>query len=214
MARIGIKICGISDRASLDAAIGAGADHIGLVFFAKSPRNVGIEQAAALAQHAAGRAKIVGLFVDPEEDFLGQMRRRVHLDVIQLHGKESPARVAQVIAAQGLPVWKAIGVRKTADLDAARDYRGVARILYDAKPPEGADLPGGTGLRIDWSLMAGYRHSIPWILAGGLDPRNVGEAIETTGADFVDVSSGVESAPGIKDAARIAAFCTAVRAAG
>ncbi|NOW46588.1 phosphoribosylanthranilate isomerase [Novosphingobium sp. SG751A] len=214
MARIGIKICGISDRASLDAAIGAGADHIGLVFFAKSPRNVGIEQAAALAHHAAGRAKIVGLFVDPEGDFLGQIRQNVHLDVIQLHGKESPARVAQVMAAQSLPVWKAIGVRKSADLDAARDYQGVARILFDAKPPEGADLPGGTGLRIDWSLMAGYRHSIPWILAGGLDPRNVGEAIHATGADFVDVSSGVESAPGVKDAARIAAFCKAVRAAG
>jgi len=214
MARIGIKICGISDRASLDAAIGAGADHIGLVFFAKSPRNVGIEQAAALADHAGGRTKIVGLFVDPDADFLNRLRQSVRLDVIQLHGKEAPEKVAQIQAAHGLPVWKAIGVRKTADLDAARQYQGVSRILYDAKPPEGADLPGGTGLRIDWSLMAGYRHAMPWILAGGLDPRNVSEAIHATGADFVDVSSGVESAPGVKDAARIAEFCKAVRAAG
>jgi len=214
MARIGIKICGLSDSASLDAAIGAGADHIGLVFFAKSPRNVGIEQAAALAQHAAGRAKIVGLFVDPEADFLNRLVQSVRLDVIQLHGKETPAKVAHIQAAHGLPVWKAIGVRKTADLDAARQYQGVERILYDAKPPEGADLPGGTGLRIDWSLMANYRHASPWILAGGLDPRNVAEAIAVTGADFVDVSSGVESAPGVKDAGKIAAFCKAVRAAG
>lgn len=214
MTRIGIKICGISDNASLDAAIGAGADHIGLVFFPKSPRNVGIEQAAALAAHAAGRAGIVGLFVDPEADFLNRVRQNVRLDVIQLHGKESPAQVAQIQASQGLPVWKAIGVRKTADLDAARQYQGVTRILFDAKPPEGVDLPGGTGLRIDWSLMAGYRHTIPWILAGGLDPKNVGEAIAATGADFVDVSSGVESAPGVKDAAKIVAFCAAVRAAG
>lgn len=214
MARIGIKICGISDRINLDAAIAAGADHIGLVFFAKSPRNVGIEQAAALAEHAAGRARIVGLFVDPEADFLNRLRQTVRLDVIQLHGKETPAQSLHIQAAHGLPVWKAIGVRKTADLDAARAYQGLARILYDAKPPEGADLPGGTGLRIDWSLMAGYRHALPWILAGGLDPRNVGEAIGATGADFVDVSSGVESAPGVKDAAKIAAFCDAVRAAG
>lgn len=215
MARIGIKICGLSDRASLDAAIGAGADHIGLVFFPKSPRNVGIEQAAALAQQAAGRARVVGLFVDPDPDFLSRACQSVRLDVLQLHGKETPARVAQVKVAHGLPVWKAIGVRKREDLDEARKFLGAAnRILYDAKPPEGAALPGGTGLRIDWALMADYRHTIPWILAGGLDPRNVGEAIAATGADFVDVSSGVESAPGIKDAARIAAFCAAVRAAG
>jgi phosphoribosylanthranilate isomerase len=137
----------------------------------------------------------------------------VRLDVIQLHGKETPATAAQIQAAHGLPVWKAIGVRKTADLDAARQYQGLARILYDAKPPEGADLPGGTGLRIDWSLMANYRHAMPWILAGGLDPRNVAEAIAVTGADFVDVSSGVESAPGVKDAGKIAAFCAAARKA-
>ena len=213
MAKLSIKICGISDTASLDAAIGAGADHIGLVFFPKSPRNVGIEQAAALARHGAGRVKIVGLFVDPETAFLDSVRQRVRLDVIQLHGKEDPANVAQIQTRHGLPVWKALGVRKAADLDEARRYAGVARVLYDATPPEGADLPGGTGLRIDWSIMANYRHAMPWILAGGLDPRNVGEAVRITGADFVDVSSGVESAPGVKDAARIAAFCAAVREA-
>lgn len=214
MGRIGIKICGLSDMTSVDAAIGAGADHIGLVFFAKSPRNVEVDQAAALARHAAGRAKVVGLFVDPDQDFLDLARRRVGLDVIQLHGKENPETAMHIQRAHGLPVWKAIGVRKSADLDVAGQYRGLARVLYDAKPPEGADLPGGTGLRIDWSLMAGHRHAMPWILAGGLDPRNVGEAMAVTGADFVDVSSGVESAPGIKDAAKIAEFCAAVRAAG
>lgn len=208
-----IKICGLSRLSDIDAALSARATHIGLVFFAKSPRNVGIEQAAALAAHARGRAQVVGLFVDPVADFLHTVRAQVHLDAIQLHGKETPAQAAQIRADHGIELWKAIGVRKRADLDAARDFTGAAdRILYDAKPPEGADLPGGTGLRIDWALMQGHRHPLPWLLAGGLDPVNVAEAIAITQAPGVDVSSGVESAAGVKDDAKIAAFCRAVLA--
>jgi phosphoribosylanthranilate isomerase len=213
MTKRSIKICGLSDRPAIDAAIAAGADHIGLVFFPKSPRNVAPDQAAALADYAKGRVKIVGLFVDPQADFLARVRQQVALDIIQLHGKETPAQAQTIAATHGLPVWKAVGIRKTADLDAAQAYAGLSRILYDAKPPEGADLPGGTGLRIDWTLLANYRHKAPWILAGGLDPLNVAEAARITQADFLDVSSGVESAPGIKDAAKIAAFCRAAREA-
>jgi phosphoribosylanthranilate isomerase len=207
-----IKICGISTPETLDAALAAGADFIGLVFFPKSPRNVSIEQAAALSARASGKARVVGLFVDPEPAFLGTVCAGVRLDVIQLHGKETPSITASVRTTTGLDTWKAIGVRKREDLAAAHAYVGAAdRVLYDAKPPEGADLPGGTGLRIDWNLLRGVQHPLPWMLAGGLDPRNVAEAIGVTSAPAVDVSSGVESAPGIKDATRIAEFCLAVR---
>ncbi|MDE1915434.1 MAG: phosphoribosylanthranilate isomerase [Sphingomonadales bacterium] len=212
MNALAIKICGLSTTDMVDQALAAQATHIGLVFFPKSPRNVGIEQAAALAQQARGRASVVGLFVNPEADLLHAVRQAVHLDAIQLHGHETPAKAAQIRAAHGIEVWKAIGVRKRADLDAAAPFVGaVDRILYDAKPPEGADLPGGTGLRIDWSLMKGHRHPLPWLLAGGLTPDNVAEAIAITGAPGVDVSSGVESAPGVKDADKIIAFCRAAR---
>jgi phosphoribosylanthranilate isomerase len=208
-----IKICGLSTPETLDAAIAARADYIGLVFFPKSPRNVTIGQAAALAARAAGRTRIVGLFVDPDMALLHEVRAAVPLDVIQLHGKEPPAFVQQVRATTACEAWKALGVRKRADMEAARGYAGAAdRILYDAKPPEGADLPGGTGLRIDWDLMKGWKHPLPWMLAGGLDPQNVADAVHVTGAPAVDVSSGVESAPGVKDAGKIAAFAQAVRA--
>jgi phosphoribosylanthranilate isomerase len=211
MSKIAIKICGLSTPAMVDCALAGGATHVGLVFFPKSPRNVSIEQAAALAAHAAGRAQVVGLFVDPAEELLTAVRSSVALDAIQLHGGENPARAAQIRAAQGIEVWKAIGVRKQADLAAARDFVGAAdRILYDAKPPKDSELPGGTGLRIDWSLMRGWHHPLPWLLAGGLTPDNVAEAVAITGAPGVDVSSGVESTPGVKDAGRITAFCRAV----
>ncbi|WP_408589926.1 phosphoribosylanthranilate isomerase [Novosphingobium sp.] len=209
-----IKICGISTPDTLDAAVAARADYIGLVFFAKSPRNVDPALAAALANRAAGKVRVVGLFVDPQPAFLSEVLAQVPLDVLQLHGKEDAATLARIQAETGREVWKAIGVRKRADLAAAKTFIGAAdRILYDAKPPEGADLPGGTGLRIDWDLLRGVSHPLPWMLAGGLDPANVGKAIGLTGATAVDVSTGVESAPGIKDAGRIAAFCAAVRAA-
>lgn len=212
MARTLIKICGLDRAAAVDAAIGAGADFIGLVFFAKSPRHVEPQAAAALARHAAGRVQVVALMVDPAPDYLAEVLRTVPVDHLQLHGQETPAHVAAIARDHRISVWKAMGVRKRGDLAAADAYAGAAsRVLFDAKPPEGAELPGGNGLRIDWAIMKGVRPALPWMLAGGLDPDNVAEAISVTGAPAVDVSSGVESAPGVKDAVRIAAFCRAVR---
>ncbi len=208
-----IKICGINSPDALDAALAAHADFIGLVFFAKSPRHLDPAQAAALAARAAGRVTVVGLMVDPTPDYLAQVLSTVALDVIQMHGRETPEQVAATAARHGVPVWKALGVKTRADLAAADRFAGAAaRVLFDAKPPEGADLPGGNGLRIDWAVLKGVRPALPWMLAGGLDPANVAEAIAITGAPAVDVSSGVESAPGVKDPARIHAFCQAVRA--
>jgi phosphoribosylanthranilate isomerase len=207
-----IKICGIKTAEALDAAIAGGASHIGLVFFGKSPRDISADSAGALAARAAGRTKIVGLFVNPDNDFIDAVRKHVALDVIQLHGVERPAAANMIRQRNGLELWKSIPIRTRADFDAAQKYRGsVNRILYDAKPPEGGDLPGGNGMRFDWKLLQGTTHPLPWILAGGLLPRNVAEAIRETGAPLVDVSSGVESAPGIKDVDKIAAFCKAVR---
>ncbi len=209
-----IKICGINSPQALDAAMGAGATHIGLVFFEKSPRNVEIEQARALAAQACGSVKVVGLFVDPASAFIEAVREQVYLDVIQLHGSETPEFVSRNRMRHGIEVWKALGVKTKADLASAKDYAGAAsRMLYDAKPPAGSELPGGTGLQIDWSIFADADHALPWVLAGGLDPANVAEAMRVTGANSVDVSSGVESAPGIKDAVKIAAFCAAARLA-
>ncbi|WP_338468065.1 phosphoribosylanthranilate isomerase [Novosphingobium sp. ZN18A2] len=207
-----IKICGIRTTEALDAAVAADAEYIGLNFFAKSPRSVSPEQAAALVARASGRTRVVGLFVDPEPAEVDAVLAMAALDVIQLHGKEAPDLCARIRSGTGREVWKAIGVRKRTDLDAAQAYAGAADLaLYDAKPPEGAPLPGGTGLRIDWNLMKGAHHLLRWGLAGGLTPENVAEAAAITGAMLVDTSSGVESAPGVKDTAKIAAFCRAAR---
>ncbi len=207
-----IKICGIKTPEALDAAIAAGASHVGLVFFAKSPRDISAEAAGALAKRAAGRAKIVGLFVDPESAFIDAVRQHASLDIIQLHGDERPAALNMIRQRHGLETWKVISIRNSADFAETQKYRGSAdRVLYDAKPSKGADLPGGNGLRFDWTLLQGASHPLPWGLAGGLTPHNVAEAIRISGAPLVDVSSGVESAPGIKDVDKIAAFCEAVR---
>ena len=202
------KICGLSTATTLDAAITGGASHVGLNFVAASPRHVTIEQAAALAARAGARVKIVGLFADAEPGVIDAVRRAVVLDIVQLHGSESPADAAAV----GGEIWKALPIRAAADLASAARYRGaVARILYDAKPPEGAPLTGGTGMRFDWALLDGFAHALPWGLAGGLDAGNVAGAIRRTHAPLVDVSSGVESAPGVKDMDKIAAFLQAAR---
>lgn len=204
------KICGLSTPETLDAALKGGASHVGFVFFPKSPRNVTPDQAAGLAARVAGRAKIVGLFVDPTSDDIDRVRAHVRLDVIQLHGEEHPALVSRLAMTNGLETWKAVPVRTAEDLKAAHRYRGAAHlILYDAKPPAGADLPGGNGLRFDWELLRGHTHPLPWALSGGLDSRNVTEAVRMTGAPLLDVSSGVERAPGIKDVDKIAAFLKA-----
>lgn len=211
MSRIAIKICGLSTPETLDAAIRAGATHVGMVFFAKSPRNVDFDRAAALAARVPDHVRRVGVFVDPDDDFLERAIASGRLDALQLHGKETPAHTAAIRAHHGLEVWKAIAVKTRADLNMGRDYGAAAdMLLYDAKTPEGAHLPGGMGLRFDWTLLDGFRHALPWGLSGGLDPANVREAIGITDAPLVDVSSGVESAPGIKDVDKIAAFCKAV----
>lgn len=208
-----IKICGLRDAASLAAAVDAGASYVGLVFFPRSPRHLDIDAARALAQTVPPGIAKVGLVVDADDALLDEITAHVPLDILQLHGAETPARVSEVRARLGLPVMKAVGVAGQGDLAAIDAYAQVAdQILVDAKPPKDADLPGGNGLSFDWRLIAGRRWAVPWMLAGGLTPETVGEAIALTGARQVDVSSGVESAPGVKDAARIAAFCAAARA--
>jgi phosphoribosylanthranilate isomerase len=207
-----IKICGISTPDSLEAAIKGRAAHIGLVFFAKSPRAVTPVEAAQLSARAEGRIGRVGLFVDADDTALGEAVSAARLDALQLHGEETPERAAQLRARFGIPVWKALPVASARDVERAAAYAdAVDLILFDAKTPKGA-MPGGMGLSFDWSLVADWKGPVAWGLAGGLDPSNVAEAIRQTRTPLVDASSGLESAPGIKDEARIAAFCAAVRA--
>ena len=207
-----IKICGLTTPAAIDAAIAARAEYIGLVSFPRSPRHLAPADAAALAARAAGRAKVVGLFVDPADSLIAELVAAAKLDVIQLHGEETPARAAAVRAAFGLPVWKALPVATKADVERAAAYTGAADlVLFDAKAPKDAAMPGGLGLVFDWTLLAAHKAPIAWGLAGGLSPANVAEAVRATNAPLVDVSSGVESAPGVKDEALIAAFCEAAR---
>lgn len=206
------KICGLSTTETLDASIAHGASHVGFVHFAKSPRHLALEPMAALRRHVPSHVASVLLLVDPDPELLSEALLRVRPDIVQLHGKESVENVAAMRARHpGMGWWKALPVRTAADLTAAGAWRGVAdRILYDAKPPEGSDLPGGNGLRFDWSLLVGHRHPLPWVLSGGLDAANVAKAVRLTGAEIVDVSSGVERAPGVKDADMIGAFLRAV----
>lgn len=208
-----IKICGLSKIADVDAVAAAGAAYMGLVFFPKSPRNVCVELARDLAVAAPPGLAKVALVVDPDDAALDAITGRVPLDMIQLQGSETPERVAEVRRRTGLPVMKAVGLRDASDLSRLAAYEGVAdQILVDAKPPKGADLPGGNGIGFDWHLIAGRDWSTPWMLAGGLTAANVAEAIRLTGARQVDLSSGVESAPGVKDAAMISEFCAAALA--
>ncbi|WP_033921697.1 phosphoribosylanthranilate isomerase [Sphingomonas sp. 37zxx] len=204
------KICGLSTAETVTAALRGGASHVGFVFFPPSPRHLSFDQARMLAAPVPGHVGKVGVFVDPDDSLLGEAIDAGGLDVLQLH-KTAPERIAAIRQRHGLEIWAAIAVRTRADLDAAGHHRELAdRVLYDAKTPEGAALPGGMGLRFDWALLDGYRHPLPWALSGGLDAINVREAIARTGAPIVDVSSGVESAPGLKDVSRIAAFLAAV----
>ncbi|MEO0939227.1 MAG: phosphoribosylanthranilate isomerase [Pseudomonadota bacterium] len=205
-----VKICGLTQPDTLRAATEAGAAYVGFVFFAKSPRNVSISDAAHLAALVPAGVMKVGLMVDPSNQDLDAILARVPLDMIQLHGHEPPARVSDVRARTGLPVMKAVGIADAADLPQLDTYARVAdQLLVDAKPPASGELPGGNGLSFDWRLIAGRRWPVPWMLAGGLTPDNVAEAVQMTGAPAVDVSSGVERAPGVKDAGRIADFLKA-----
>ena len=204
-----IKICGLSTEASIDAAIEAGADYIGLVHFEKSPRHVSLQRATELRNYAVNRIKTVLLLVNADPKLTGKAIAEVRPDVIQFHGSETPEWLSLVQDNSGLEIWKALGVKDKPTLAKSDRYvRAADRLLFDA--PAKA-LPGGTGTTFDWSLLAGHDHQLDWGLAGGLDPDNVGEALAATLAPLVDVSSGVESAPGVKQVDRIAAFCQAVR---
>lgn len=210
---IRVKICGLRQAADVKAAVAAGAAYVGFVFFAKSPRNLDPEQAAGLALEVPEGICKVALTVNADDATLDRLTERVPLDMLQLHGSESPERVRAIRARYGLPVMKAVGVADEEDLGQIDLYAQVAdQLLIDAKPPKGAELPGGNGLAFDWRLLAGRKYwQRPWMLAGGLTPENVAEAIRLTGARQVDVSSGVENAPGEKDAELIAAFLRAAQ---
>lgn len=208
-----VKICGLSTQEGLKAAVDHGAAYVGFVFFPKSPRNVSIAVARDLAASVPVGIAKVALVVDVDNATLDAITEAVPLDILQLHGHETPTRVLEIKARYGLPVMKAVGIADAGDLPNIDIYNAAAdQILIDAKPPKNADLPGGNGLSFDWTLITKRRWPKPWMLAGGLTPENVAEAIALTGAPQVDVSSGVEASAGVKDAAKIAAFIQAAHA--
>jgi phosphoribosylanthranilate isomerase len=210
MSKPALKICGVTTPAALDAAIAARAEHVGFNFYPPSPRLLSAADAAQLGPRAAGRIGKVGVFVDADDAAIAEAIAAAGLDALQLHGSETPARAAQIGMQFGLPVWKALAVASRDDIARADVFAGAADlVLFDAKTPKGAALTGGMGLSFDWSLVAGWKGPIAWGLAGGLTPDNVAESARMTGAPLVDTSSGVESAPGIKDVDKIAAFCKA-----
>ncbi|MDP2733926.1 MAG: phosphoribosylanthranilate isomerase [Hoeflea sp.] len=211
-----IKICGLSTREAVDRAADLGADMAGFIFFEKSPRHVAVETAAALAERARARGlKTVAVTVDMDDAGLKEIVSAVKPDWLQLHGGETPERVAELKARFGLPVMKALAIRTASDLDRIAPYMGIAdRFLFDAKPPEGSDLPGGNGVSFDWRLLASLDGAANYMLSGGLTKDNVGTALAISHAPGIDVSSGVESAPGVKDLAMMDSFVRAVRDAG
>ena len=207
-----IKICGLSTPETLDAAAQAGATHVGLVHFPKSPRHLDLEAGAKLRRLVPIGVKTVVLVVDPDGLTLANIKEPLAPDVIQFHGNEPPEALAAVKESFQVEVWKALPVSGIASLDDSARYDGFADLLlFDAPAPAGSDIPGGNGEAFGWEVLKDYPHRTPWALAGGLDPDNVAQAIRDTGAEFVDVSSGVESAPGVKDVDKLAAFCKAAR---
>jgi phosphoribosylanthranilate isomerase len=209
---IQVKICGITDEEAMDAAVEAGADMVGLVFFPPSPRNITPDRAAELTDLLPEELVKVGLFVDADDATLDAALNRVRLDLIQFHGNETPERIEAVRLEYGVPVMKVIPVSCVDDLALAEPFLAAAdRLLFDAKPPKGATLPGGNAVAFDWTLLAGRKWELPWMLAGGLTPATVAEAIRISGAQAVDVSSGVERAPGVKDPELIRAFIKAAK---
>lgn len=202
------KICGLTTPDALAAAVAGGARYVGFVFFPRSPRDITASLAGELARQLPTGVRAVGLFVDPDDARLDHVLATVPLDLIQLHGKETPERVAAIRARHALPVMKAVAVSDAADLDRARVYEGVAdRLLFDAKPPRGPDaLPGGNGVSFDWSLLTGRRWALPWMLSGGLTAETLPQAVRVSGCPAVDVSSGVEDRPGHKSPEMIRRF--------
>lgn len=208
-----VKICGLSSPDHVDTAVKAGADMVGFVFFDTSPRNITCDAAAALAEHARGRAEIVALSVDADDDKLAAIVASLRPDLLQLHGRETPERVAAISRDLSVPCMKAIGVADASDLARIDDYRTVCdRVLLDAKPPKDANRPGGLGAAFDWTILRDFNPNLTWMLSGGLNADNVSAALAATRAPGVDVSSGVESAPGQKDVNLIEVFVAAVRA--
>lgn len=206
-----VKICGLTTPDTLDAALDHGAAFVGAVMFARSPRNITPEDARPLFERARGRAGIVAVTVDADDDLLSRIGAHLRPDFVQLHGRETVARAHQVRTLTGAGIIRVLAVSGPADLEAAADWEPhVDHLMFDAKPPKGSDLPGGVGASFDWSMLSGRTFRKPWFLAGGLTPDNAAEAAAISGAPLLDVSSGVESAPGVKDAARIAAFLKAV----
>ena len=207
-----VKICGINSVEAADAAAQEGADFVGLVFFSKSPRRIDCDLANALAIRLRGGPKIVALFANADDSTIAEAVAAAQPDYLQLHGTESPARVGQIAARFGLPIIKAVPIAEAADLSAAQPYGDAADfLLFDAKAPANAERPGGHGLSFDWKVLSGQRIPLPWFLAGGLNPGNVGRAIRASGAEIVDTSSGVEIAPGKKSRQLIAEFVKAAR---
>ena len=211
---LAIKICGLTAPDVLEAALTAGADFVGFVFFPPSPRNLGLEAARTLGAQVEGRAGKVALTVDANDDTIAAIVAALEPDMLQLHGKETPERVVAVRTRFGLPVMKALPIATRADLASIRLYADVVdRLLFDARPSADATRPGGLGVSFDWSLLKGIDPRVPWMLSGGLDAGNVAEAIAITGAPGIDVSSGVERGPGEKDVGKIRAFIRAARTA-
>jgi phosphoribosylanthranilate isomerase len=206
-----IKICGLKTEAALAAALAGGVSHVGFIFFPKSPRNVDPDEAGRLRKVARGKAEAVAVTVDADDRTLDRIVAAMQPDMLQLHGDESPERVALVKARYGLPVMKVLSVRSAADLDAVALYRSVAdRLMFDAKPPAWSQLPGGNGVSFDWRVLAGLDAGLDYMLSGGLNAANIGEALRLANPAAIDVSSGVESAPGVKDPALIEGFFRAV----
>ena len=208
-----IKICGVNSPEALAASLQAGADMVGFVFYEPSPRFIGLDTARNFARHCRDHAEVVALTVDASDETLEAIIKRVGPAYFQLHGSETPERVVEIQEKYGISVIKALGVAEAADLGLVDAYREADALLIDAKPPKGALLPGGNGVPLDWSLLARFNPGKPWLLSGGLTPENVADAIKASGARSVDVSSGVESAPGQKNPLRIAAFISAAREA-
>jgi phosphoribosylanthranilate isomerase len=206
------KICGVSTAEAVNAALDGGAGWLGFMFFAKSPRDIQPDAAWRLARDVRGKAKVVAVLVDPDDAEVDRVARILQPDLIQLHGAETPARARAIGVRAGAGIIKALPVSESADLAAALPYEGVVEhLMFEGRPPKGADLPGGAGRAFDWTLLAGRRFQRPWFLAGGLDPWNLTEAVQQSGAPLVDVSSGVERGPGLKDPALIRAFLDAAK---
>ncbi|MEI9407346.1 phosphoribosylanthranilate isomerase [Mesorhizobium salmacidum] len=209
-----IKICGLKTDQAMAAALAGGASHVGFIFFPKSPRYVEPAEAGRLREAARGKALAVAVTVDASDAVLDEIVEKMQPDMLQLHGSETPERVTELKARHGLPVMKALPLSEAADLDRIRPFVGVAdRFLFDAKPPKGSELPGGNGVAFDWRILAGLDAGIDYMLSGGLNAANIGDALRLANPPAIDISSGVESVPGVKDPALIEQFFRAVRAA-